>query len=808
VTVCEPVSRSRPRALVARVPALSDPLLRNGHTLTLSSGFNGAVGLAYWAVVARRYSPATVGRNSAAVSAMMLLGGVAQLNLMSALVRFVPTAGARTRRLVVTVYATSISVALVVGACFLLVVGHIAPGLQFLVASPLIAVAFVLSAMAWSIFVLQDSVLVGLRKTPWVALENAVFAVIKVGLVVILARSLPHNGIFLSWSLGLVGSLALTNGYLFRRAIPAFQAASDRSVRPASVKQIARFAGPDYLGSLFWIAATTGLPIMVINEVGPAASAYFSVAWLMSFSLYAVSANMGSSLVVETAADQSRLAERCDQVLRHTLKALSAAAAVLFVGAPYFLRIFGGGYGRAGTGVLRLLALSTVPGLVTAVAVSAARAQRRTGLALVILATTCGLVLILSALLLPRIGVVAVGVAWLVTQSAAAVVLLARRSLWLPADPADIHVAARLPARSRAWLSVMIHGGRLAARWPATTVLARVRRSRQLRSDGSRAGETVQALSAAGALSPVIAEAPEPLSTVTDMTVAVLGRAALILKMPRSEHAAAELRSEHAVLATLHGDDRLGDWRRLLPQVVAACPDSDHPYAVETRLPGVDGREVLNRWPAAASAVIAAALTTIAELHQRTRLDTVVDAPLLADWVDRPLAVLAGSPARGRLGAWRRDALCHLQEELHAGLTGWSTGIGWVHGDFTPGNVLFTPDGRQVTGIVDWGQARPHGLLALDALLLVLASRCQLERCELGEATVRTLRGDWATAEQAMLTPAGILPRDLAPVRRQSLIWLCWLHHVSNNVAKSQRYQRQRYWLAANVDAVLAGALP
>ena len=101
--------------------AWREPLLRNGHFLTVSSVATAAIGLFYWSLAAHHYSTAVVGRSSAVIAAMMLIGGVAQLNLISALVRFVPVAGVRTGRLVVTSYVVAAALAGALGIAFVAV---------------------------------------------------------------------------------------------------------------------------------------------------------------------------------------------------------------------------------------------------------------------------------------------------------------------------------------------------------------------------------------------------------------------------------------------------------------------------------------------------------------------------------------------------------------------------------------------------------------------------------------------------------------------------------------------------------------
>src|SRR5260221_11418977 len=106
---------------MARLMAhLRTPLYRNGYALILSSTVTSGLGVLYWVLAAHNYSTEAVGMNSAAISTMMFLAGVSQLNLTSALMRFLPGAGKATFRLVIYTYLISVVIAGVVSFVFML----------------------------------------------------------------------------------------------------------------------------------------------------------------------------------------------------------------------------------------------------------------------------------------------------------------------------------------------------------------------------------------------------------------------------------------------------------------------------------------------------------------------------------------------------------------------------------------------------------------------------------------------------------------------------------------------------------------
>src|SRR5262245_35120753 len=94
------------------------PLFRNGYALMLSAAATSGLGVIYWMLATRVYSAELVGLNSALISAMLLVAGVAQLSLVSVITRFLPRAGRASGQLVGSAYALTLGVAALAGLLF------------------------------------------------------------------------------------------------------------------------------------------------------------------------------------------------------------------------------------------------------------------------------------------------------------------------------------------------------------------------------------------------------------------------------------------------------------------------------------------------------------------------------------------------------------------------------------------------------------------------------------------------------------------------------------------------------------------
>jgi O-antigen/teichoic acid export membrane protein len=414
-----------------------NPLLRNGHLLTLSSALVAILGLCFWTIAAWKYDADAVGRNSAAVSLMMLLVSMSQLNLSSTVVRFVPAAGRHTKILVGAVLVVGGCVALVVGLCAVTLVGIVSPSTRLFGGSTAQAM-FVVATVASTIFIIQEGVLTGLRRTALVPLTNCVFAIAKMLLVTLFAVTIPSDGILTAWALAAVGIVIGLIVFLFTRAIPGRESAESAAftcLPPLS--RLIRFVALDYVGAICSVASLTVMPMMVLAELGAEQNAYFSMAWLVACSIFAINLNMGASLVVETSVDQSQLTRQVRHVLTHTGKLLTVVVVAVVVLAPYLLGVFGESYDQADT-ALRFFALAALPHLVVMTGISSARAQQRMALVLWCQIPQCVLALPLTWFLLPVMGMAGASVAWLITVSLIAGALLAHRNLWLTVDGSTV----------------------------------------------------------------------------------------------------------------------------------------------------------------------------------------------------------------------------------------------------------------------------------------------------------------------------------------------------------------------------------
>jgi len=431
---------SRARALRRE---LSVPLYLNAYALMLNTAVNSAFGLLYWIVAAHAFSDAEVGRGNALVSLMLMVSVLTQLNAGQALIRFLPRGGTASRRMLLGAYGVSGGLA-VVGSAAVMAFCHLAlpPGDPLHVSLPFGA-WFVASTVIWSVFNLQDSALTGLRAAIWLPLENGVYGLVKLGLLVLVAGTSLADGVFTSWTLPVLALLVPVNLLVFRRILPRHVRDTAAEQQPADRRVLARYMAGDYTGQVFNQFASTFLPVLVVGLLGAEQGAYFLPAQTVFVAMNLLSLGITSSLVVEAAKDEAHAPRYAAAMLRRLAATVLPAAAIVALVAPWLLELFGPQYRANATLLLQLLMLSTFPRVVVSLYMTMSRLRNRTApLAALQLVQAVG-VLAGTVLFSGSLGLDAVGWSALVVELGMAVAVAAPVVRWLRSDRAPEPAAAR-----------------------------------------------------------------------------------------------------------------------------------------------------------------------------------------------------------------------------------------------------------------------------------------------------------------------------------------------------------------------------
>ncbi len=398
-------------------------LYANSLLLMAANGAGAALGFLFWAVSARLYKPQELGLAAAALSAVNLLSMFSMLGLNYALVRFLPEA-TDPQDTINSSFTIGSMAALALSVTFVAGLSLWSPALLALRGHPLFVVSFVVTTVFTTVTVLLNSIFLARKRASVACIQTIMFGGMRVVSAAVLAVVAHPVGPFGAWALSLVVS-TVCGIVLFLPRVEARRYSPRVTVSQRASKDMVSYALANYLSSVLWEAPMFLLPLIVVNVAGPKANAYFYVASNVSGLLAIVPTAFSLSLFVYGSHDQEKLTQHAIESIRGTLWLLLPAIGAMVLFGDKVLLIFGRAYLEQGTALLRILALSTLPMTVNFFFFSVRRVQQHLGS--VIAATAWILVasLGLSAVLLPRFGLVGTGVAWFAAQASAAMVLIA-----------------------------------------------------------------------------------------------------------------------------------------------------------------------------------------------------------------------------------------------------------------------------------------------------------------------------------------------------------------------------------------------
>jgi len=387
-------------------------LIQNAVALMLSSGGTALLGVAFWTSAAHLASAQNIGRASAEIAAMTLLANLAQLSFGSIFDRFLPVSGTRTRSFVTRAYAMCSSVGLIVALVYLLAgFGH-----SFIPSSIGWRALFVVAVVLWTIFILQDSVLTGLRATRWVPVENILFALAKLALLPLGLLLTTQQGVFLAWSVPVLGATGAVSFYLFKKRIPEHEASRTVIEDLPSAREIVVLGFGQYAQALVSVFTPSIVVLIVIQRLGPVQEAYYYLPALIAGGAALFLWNLNTSFIVESSRDPTALRQHSNDTIRAAMFVILPTVGIGVALAPQILRIFGPEYSEHGTTLLRLLLLALPGTAVTAFYSAFAWLEKRVWRLAVREVISAVIYFSVLLLLIGHIGILAIGVASLVAS--------------------------------------------------------------------------------------------------------------------------------------------------------------------------------------------------------------------------------------------------------------------------------------------------------------------------------------------------------------------------------------------------------
>ena len=427
-----PISRARSYVRVVR----ADSLVRNSLFMMTSTVATCLLGYVFWIVAARVFSSIDVGIASAVISFCSTVALLTYLGPSAMLIERLHAyerSRAWTSHLIRMCVATAVATG-VVAAVAIPVVAH-SKGYGSFFGPAAAAVLAVIGAVAFTVVNMYGSAFIAARRAGGLLAVQGLISLVKVLLVVpMCALGLGATGIVIAWvassligvglgALWLLPGLGLGGGRGRHTAGAAAGAEPERSVAVARDSQ-----APRTMASYAWhligqhLTGVGGqltplvMPILVVVRLGVRTNAYFYITWMIGSVFFMVSPAISNALFAESVRAGSSLRATVGKAFRVTSFLQLPAIAVMVAGGRLILGIFGHAYASDGYGLLVVLAVSAMPDAVSNIAVAVCRATDRLGYSVAINAGQLVITLAVAWLLMPRLGLLGVGVGWLGAQ--------------------------------------------------------------------------------------------------------------------------------------------------------------------------------------------------------------------------------------------------------------------------------------------------------------------------------------------------------------------------------------------------------
>ena len=254
----------------------------------------------------------------------------------------------------------------------------------------------------------SQGIFVGFRKAEYSFIQTIVtFA--RIGIVPFLT-AFGALGIYASC--GLTPILAFLLGFFLISRVCKYKPFP--SVKREVINDLFHFSSGNYIARIFEMLPTFVLPIMVVNVLGAEKNAYFYIAWQISMLLLAIPRYTSISLLAECSYNMEELRRNVKRALKFIFILLGVATIGILLFGRYLLWIFGEEYAVNSFEVLSILVLGNVPFAINALYASVMRVKREVKPVVGVYGGIAIVTIEVSYLLMREMGLVGVGIGWLV----------------------------------------------------------------------------------------------------------------------------------------------------------------------------------------------------------------------------------------------------------------------------------------------------------------------------------------------------------------------------------------------------------
>ena len=391
-----------------------EPLYRNSIAIMLNTASGAIFGFLFWIVVAHLMSSSNLGLAVTLISVITLISTLSILGMDDGLIRFLPRSDNK-NDLYSTMLIITLAVSIGMTVIFIIFVNYFSPSLSF-IKTGLFPLILIIYAILNTANAMQNITLIALRRG-----DLSFFQSLILGIRILI--------LFFIAFLGVKGIISAFEIALFLTVIFGFYVIHKLGINfrfkinLESLKGSIGFSLGNYTATIFSVAPTTILPIMIINTTGAKNAAYFSIANSIASTLYMISSSMATSLFVE-GSHNLPIKENVIKSFKFIFLLLVPSVLFILIFGDRILFIFSKEYATQAFQILQLLSIATLFSTVMQIYLSIKRIQKDIKIINILNLTASLLIIMTGYFFLSEFGLVGMGYAWIITNAIMCVIVI------------------------------------------------------------------------------------------------------------------------------------------------------------------------------------------------------------------------------------------------------------------------------------------------------------------------------------------------------------------------------------------------
>jgi O-antigen/teichoic acid export membrane protein len=335
-------------------------MLWNAGSLIGTTAVTSLLGLGYWMVAAKYFSPAAVGLAAALLTSMTFLSIAGVLGLGTVLIREFPGQPGNEGPLMITAVMTAVCSSSILAVSFILIAPHVSTALMPIASGYLVIFVFGIGVALTAVGLVFDSAVIGLLRGGLQLMRNSSFAVSKF-LALIVAVYLPCN---YGWA-GILGASVFGSAASLASVVAVARVTGSFRVlhRPrwTILRRLRTAALSHHSVNLSLQAPGLTLPIIATITLSPSKTASFYLAFQVAGFSYVTPVALSLALYAVASSTPSKLPGSLRFTIALALTIAAFTTVFLFLLADRMLGVFGPAYTTEGPLILRILSLAVFP---------------------------------------------------------------------------------------------------------------------------------------------------------------------------------------------------------------------------------------------------------------------------------------------------------------------------------------------------------------------------------------------------------------------------------------------------------------